>query len=678
MSKQARLIALVNLVAAQSAAQAPPVDPERPPAASPPPAGEGEDRAPVARVEAGGSTPRTRGGGPDGGGWRFGYAGYFRAPMRIGLGQSGGPQFYDPVTNPGGLVPYYQKVDTNGDGVVDTIQQGTDAAGNPAFHARQLTLHEPVIPDDQYTHWQFTGHNKKDWAEMFFSVGNGTVSGNLAVQAFRFTDPNWVDTGAQIGIGQGWVELKSDLGFDDLSLNAKVGAHWNRYGMAGVYDSGEYDTYLIGRTHVMGGTTRLDVDLGGTTIGIEGGVGVNSPDPHMANRARFTVLAHGHGFFKLGTTDLGLHLLHAWSAQEVVPQYPPRLPSYQSEEYDYMGNEFPGGPDSDYGVFGPEYPNGSQTIVGIDGKFSLGLWGYLFAGYAHMFLSNALTVSDAIESVHAFGGGEFSQGATDIYLESPYCPHSSYGSVEVTSPAPGSNLHESCSNGTGSIGSALLQYELGLANFGIFPGAQDLKLSLYGMLNFISVDPRELVYLNQVREDALASVTDPAQVPGLDAMKQDGTIKVKFGADAEYFALDFLSLGFRADHVRPHSKVPEQAFTVISPRVSVRSSLVTREEITLQYSHYIYARRQCQSGDAVASPAADPYPMAGVPGQDLFSTRNPVTGLPLRVSCTQPSFGGSPQYGFGSYPSNLAMGTRGAPTLLPDEHVVKLEASMWW
>jgi hypothetical protein len=316
--------------------------------------------------------------------------------------------------------------------------------------------------------------------------------------------------------------------------------------------------------------------------------------------------------------------------------------------------------------------------VGIDGKFSLGVWGHLFAGYAHMFLSNSLIVSDAIESVHSFGGGEFSQGATDVYLESPYCPHSSYGSFETVSPAPGSNLHESCSNGTGSVGTALLQYELGLANFGVFPGAQDLKLSLYGMLNFIQVDERELVYLNLVREDALANVTDPSQVPSLDAMKQDGTVKVKFGADAEYFPLDFLSIGFRADHVRPHSKVQQQVFTVISPRVTFRSALVTHEEITLQYSHYIYAQRQCQSGDVVASPAADPYPLASAPGQDLFTSTDPATGLPLRASCTQPSFGGSPQYGFGSYPSNLPMGTRGSTTLLPDQHVVKLEASIWW
>jgi hypothetical protein len=210
------------------------------------------------------------------------------------------------------------------------------------------------------------------------------------------------------------------------------------------------------------------------------------------------------------------------------------------------------------------------------------------------------------------------------------------------------------------------------------PGNQDLKLSLYGMLNFVSVNDRELIYLRQVRDAALSLAADPAQVPSLDQMRQDGTVKVKFGADAEYFLWDFLSLGLRADHVRPHSKIPEQVFSIVSPRISLRSQLVTHEKITLQYSRYLYAQRQCQAGDVVASPAADPYPLSGAPGEGLFDVTNPVNGLPLRNYCAQPSRGGSPQSGFGSYPSNLPEGTRGAPNLLPDEHVVKIEASIWW
>lgn len=625
---------------------------------------------PQAQPEPTSSAPRSRGGGPESGKWTFGYAGYFRAPMRIGFGETGGPQYFDPDTNPNGLVPAYGRVDANGDGVVDNIIAPlVDENGQPQYHAKQLTLHNPVLPDDQYPSYQFTGHNKKDWAEMFFSIGNGIVSGNLAVQAFRFTDSAWKDDIAQFGIGQGWVEVNHDLGFENLRFNAKVGSHWNRYGMAGVYDSGEFDTYIVARTHVMGGTARADIDMGQVTLGVEGGVGTNEPNPEMFNRTRFTTLAHGHGFLKLPTIDLGIHLLHAWSAAEVVPHYPARLPGYQLEDFDYNapgdGGGFLGGPEGYRGVWGPEYPNGSQTIAGIDAKFDLGLFGYLFVGYSHMFMSNALVVGDALESVHSLGGGEFSIGAVDNYLESPYCP-SQLNAIP----------NESCSNGTGTVGSAMIQYELGLANFGVFSGAQDLKFALYGMANYVTVSDWEDQYLQPIINNAAASGLT------LNDLKQDGTIKMKGGIDAEFFMNDWLAIALRADHVRPHSKVAGQVFTVLSPRIRFRTQAVTHEEITLQYSHYFYEQRACQATDAagnvvaVASPADDPFPMGGRPS--IYDVANPNTGLPLRVSCTQPAPSANIPSGFGSHTTNQAMGTRGAPTLLPDENVIKLEASIWW
>ena len=56
--------------------------------------------------------------------WKLEYHGYLRAPMRLGIGKRDNP--------------------TRGQG-------GT-------------TYHYPVVPDDQYLNWQFTSHNKKDWA----------------------------------------------------------------------------------------------------------------------------------------------------------------------------------------------------------------------------------------------------------------------------------------------------------------------------------------------------------------------------------------------------------------------------------------------------------------------------------------------------------------------------------
>src|SRR5690606_38957721 len=112
----------------------------------------------------------------------------------------------------------------------------------------------------------------------------------------------------------------------------------------------------------------------------------------------------------------GLHGMHAWSAQEVVPTYPGYLPGSggckvitdpvtgestagaQCSIHDDQGSrpdgtELAGGPtgiEGDMSVWGPEYPHGSQTILGIDGKMDFGLFGYLYAGYSYQILQNAL------------------------------------------------------------------------------------------------------------------------------------------------------------------------------------------------------------------------------------------------------------------------------------------------
>lgn len=574
-------------------------------------------------------------GGPDtGGSWEFGYHGYFRAPMRVGIGKRE-------------VVP--------------------DGSGS-------MTLHSPVIPDDQYLSWQNTAHNRREWAEMFFSVGNGVASGNLAIQGFQFTDASWANPEAIFGIGQGWVEINHDLGFENIRFNAKAGNFWARYGMAGRYDAGEYDTFLFGRTHVLGGVTRVDLDLEGQLLGFEVGYGVNRPNPDMFNRARFTNLAHGHIFFNpTEEIELSGHVLHSWAAQEVVPHYPTVIPGsnctgYENAE-DPNGIQCPidhadlaGGVNGLSGVYGPEYPNGTLTVFGLDARFDLGEAGYLYAGYAHHQAKNALVVGHALETIHSHGGGMFNLGITDQYLESPFCPvQNSDGSVLVP--------NESCSNGTGSVNTLLAQYEIGLANFDVFEGNQDLRFKLYGMLNMINVDP--------IEKERLQTVVDRANSAGgnvtIDDISQDGTRKVKFGLDAEFFATDWLSAGLRADRLQPHSKVPEHSFSVISPRLTFRSAMVTREQITIQYSRYLYNQRECfDVDDQLASP-----------GDNAFRTGSnwdalAANGLPARVFCVQPPPAAVTPDGFGAHTDNQKAGNRGSSTLRPDVNVIKIEASMWW
>lgn len=534
-------------------------------------------------------------------GWKMEFHGYLRAPMRLGMGRRDNP-----------------------------------LAGQSAN-----TFHYPVIPDDQYLSWQFTSHNKKDWAEVFLSYGNEWATGVVALQGFNFTDASWNLTNAQFGISQGYVHLKPLLPYENVRFEAKAGVFWARYGMAGKWDAGEYDTYLFGRTHVAGELMRLEFDVNdATTLWFEKGVGVKRPNPSQDNNARFTVLAHGHVGLKLGgNMEFSAHYLHSF-AREEDRILPPRNPADGSTINNYQAPNYPSSV--------MDAPDGSLWVAGADARFELGAFGYLYAGYSHIGASDAIVVAPAIEVLHSFGGGEFSNGVTDNYF-GPSCR--GFGPYNTMREAPKNTDGQltSCSLGNGSVDSILAQYEFSVQNFlqqseggqKFWGEGKDLKAILYGMVNMVNSD----VAMN------------------------DGITKLKYGVDLQYQALPWLTVATRYDRVQPHSDFPEQSFSVLSPRLVFKSNWVTREQISLQYSRYIYNQRECAQGVPAFNTSDandDPGPRRGfvyVPGQHR---------------CVQPPSAPTSPESFGAHQENQDPKTRGAPTTRPDVNVIKIEASMWW
>ena len=177
--------------------------------------------------------------------WKFEYHGYIRAPMRVGMGKR---------DNPGA---------------------GPELA--PTFHS-------PIIPDDQYLSWQSSPHNKTDWAELFLSYGNSFAKGTVSIQGYNFAEAAFSNPITQLGIADGYVDLTPDMGYENMRLALRVGAFSNKYGSAGKYDAGEYDTYMFGRTHNAGEALHVDFDLDeNNTFWVEQGVGFRKPDPNQYN-----------------------------------------------------------------------------------------------------------------------------------------------------------------------------------------------------------------------------------------------------------------------------------------------------------------------------------------------------------------------------------------------------------
>jgi hypothetical protein len=509
--------------------------------------------------------------------WKFEYHGYIRAPMRVGMGTRPSP------TLGGGTTPNYGS--------------GT-------------SLHAPVIPDDQFLSWQSNPHNKTDWAEIYMSLGNSWAKGTVSLQGYNFAEATFSNPVTQLGIAQGYVDLTPDLGYENVRLALRVGAFSNKYGAAGKYDAGEYDTYMFGRTHQSGEALHIDFDADEeNSFFIEHGIGAKQPDPNIYNNARFTMLNHLHvGFKHTEAIQFTAHYLNAWT---------------QEEE-----REGSAGPNQSI----VNIPDGHEWVAGLDGRFDLSAFGYFYAAYSHIGLKDAITVSRAIEVIHSSGGGEFGLGVVDNYL-GPGCVGDANAPTTV---GAGNRAGDpgGCSLGNGGVDTLLAQYEFSVTNFlqqssggqKFWGDGQDLYLKLYGMYNKVKSD-----------------VAD-----------NDGIHKLKYGADLAFAALPWLTAAVRFDRLQPNSRIPEQSFGILSPRLVFKSKWNTHEAITLQYSRYIYNQRTCAQGN--------PADMGFDPGQ---------------TRCVQPPSSPVPPTGFGAL-NETQTGMRGAPTTRPDENVFKVEATMWW
>jgi hypothetical protein len=511
-------------------------------------------------------------------GWKFEFHGYLRAPMMVGVGHR----------------------------------------DNPGPGQSSTTFHSPIIPDGQYLSWQSTPHNKSDWAELYLSVGNSLAKGTVSLQGYNFYQGSFSDSVKQLGVSDGYVDLTPDLGYDNVRLSLRAGAFSNKYGSAGRYDAGEYDTYMFGRVHNAGGALHVDFDIDeNNTVWGEYGLGVKKPDPSQYNNTRFTMLQHVHaGFNHTKDMQFSAHYLNSWT----------------QEEERNMKND---GSDT-AGTSVTNVPDGKMWVAGLDARFELGAFGYLYGAYSHVGLKDALTVGRAIEVIHASGGGEFGLGMVDNYL-----------GLSCVGPGgantPYYKTGQACSKGTGSVDTLLAQYEFGLTNFlqqssggeRFWGDGPDLTLKLYGMYN-------------KVKSDVAAN---------------DGIHKLKYGADLAYAALPWLTAGVRFDRVQPNSRIAEQSFAILSPRLVFKSKFVTREAITLQYSRYMYNQRTCKTSTMGGVETGSPADNAYTAGQEY---------------CVQPPSSPVPPDGFGSTWEAFASPQRAAPTTRPDVNVFKIEATMWW
>jgi hypothetical protein len=186
-------------------------------------------------------------------------------------------------------------------------------------------------------------------------------------------------------------------------------------------------------------------------------------------------------------------------------------------------------------IAGGNIPDGRITVFGSDLSVNAGRAGRLFLGAARTQATNSRYVAGAIEILNARGGPEL----MDHYL--------------------GPN-----SNGTGTLTTFGAQYDLSVSKLvfgdwytGVSP---DVLISLFGIgTKVTSRDP-----------------------------DYDGMFMLKGGAEITYLTISWLGLSVRADHVRKDMDDSRRAFSIYTGRLLFHTGWKSRDEISLQYSHFDY------------------------------------------------------------------------------------------
>ena len=486
--------------------------------------------------------------------WEFGYHGYLRAPMRLSFDKQ--KKITYPLVN----------------GVPNTAGPGKQT-DEWRFNAA------PALVDSTYTDWKSTNIMGGPWAEMVFSYGNSIAVGSVSIASYNITDSGWRNLQSQLGIDQAWVTLNFPRAFGEMGgLTWNVGVFANRYGGAGRYDAGRYDTYIFGRTHIAGETLTAKLDLTpnmvlvlehgfgaksdtmtgdaksvidrsgswGTTYGWIPYAGSEGQFPALVNHAHGGVVFHTHKLFK--ELLINAHFLHAFTRSADT------------------GN-------GNIATWPFTQKNGKQIIAGGEIKANGAIFGDAYLGFSTMETDGLASMPDAIELLHSQGGWCMLKNFYgDMFLKDDV---NSGVTSRSDKPNPGTGRINTLAWQYMFSVSRVLYYLQGKEFWGQGP---DLTISTWGMFNAIKHDKELKPYLKRAVEK-----------------------KLKFGAEMMYMPLQYFGFGLRFDRVIPdmdfdkndtdlnNATTPSFApFSVISPKILIRTAFLTHEEVNISYSRYFW------------------------------------------------------------------------------------------
>ncbi|HEY3493682.1 MAG TPA: hypothetical protein VGK73_03305, partial [Polyangiaceae bacterium] len=459
-----------------------------------------------------------------------------------------------------------------------------NSRSNPGRGQRELVWHgDPVVPRGNV--FENTNNVPYTWAELRFLYSTPVLTSTVTLGAWDLSQAMQA-SGSFTPNAQLWVRdaflTYAPKGLGPVELSVNVGVYEDRYGWMEQYSSGAYGAPLIATIPGVGETISVAFPLGKDfRVQLEQGIKSslfrvpadiptgpdnNWPKPWEGQ----TFVHHGHvGLdYKNGLVNPALHYISALSRDDQGDQV--ALGSMRATYHEYQGGlaEELERPDLDHA-------DGSLDVLAADVRFALRRFGFLYLGVSHVSAEYLRSVAGVVQILNAGGGRDL----MDRYFGR---------------------------NNPDARGTLLLaggEYQVSLGELLRYPDeywgeGPDLKLSLFGLYARITSD-------------------DPAR---------DQESKYKFGLEGTYSALPWLAASGRIDRSVPYATKPDlkqyaetpifpycdkeggdevdtgpgayrcylypdqndNAFTVLTAKIILRSDWTARETLTLQYSKYFY------------------------------------------------------------------------------------------
>lgn len=440
---------------------------------------------------------------------------------------------------PGGMTPAFGQKSLNAQDwrfdfhgyITAPLNAGINSRPNAQPGQSTTVLHSPPVVPDNFETFSHTSVVPTTYAQLNFAESNGTLSANVSILAMQTNvSESFLEPAQQLGITDAFLSYLPDLG-RRVRMRILVGAFTSRYGAMGEYDEGRYGTPLIAQINGVGELVSARIPFGEYNLLLEQGLQgqTNTPGasitPDVWND--FADPSEGTTF---------VNHFHAGVAYRSLLT---------------LGAHFINAQSHDDRATGTLEPDGNVNVLAADGRLTMGRFGHFYAGFAYTKASHARTISRILSILNTPGG----EGLENDYF---------------SSDAAGGD-------GTGSLATIGGQYDLSIGRLVSYPAdfrgdGPDVFVSAFGMMTHVT---------------STCSVgTAVMACPLNGGVYGNGVTKAKYGLEATYSVLPWLAFSARYDQVEPNTADNRYSFSVVSPRVILRSGWNATDQVVIQYSHW--------------------------------------------------------------------------------------------